>query len=241
MLSPRTRKERKKTVHALAEHVFHNIQNSASRKDVYGDVREYIENKKRTFPWLERHQIYSRLKVLKEKLQKQANRIVETKITSPGIGSKGGRPKGSTNAAKESLCFQKASAITKITNRVKEAQPLQHGQYKTIHNEVIKEAGIDLKVPYKTVQTRIRRGSAKNCVRGTKSPVEPIEKVVCSFAIQRQEAGQPLTVTEGLDLANSLIQGTEHQERLKEHQQQRKKKTNRKSQPDLLERFYEAS
>ncbi len=53
---------------------------------------------------------------------------------------------------------------------------------------------------------------------GPKSPVEEIEPVLLNFAAQRQEAGQPLKPSEGLELANSLIEGTPIQEKMKAFQ-----------------------
>ena len=49
-------------------------------------------------------------------------------------------------------------------------------------------------------------------------PVEEIEPVILKFAKWKQEAGQPITPTEGLQFANSLIDGKPLQDELKVYQ-----------------------
>jgi hypothetical protein len=44
---------------------------------------------------------------------------------------------------------------------------------------------------------------------GTKTPVAPVEKYIVSMMEQLSKMQQPLNVSEGLSLANSLIKGTE--------------------------------
>jgi hypothetical protein len=75
-----------------------------------------------------------------------------------------------------------------------------------------------------TIRSRVKRNKLvvdKSC--GNLSPVEAIEPVILQFAIWKQEAGQPITPTEGLLLANSLIEKKPIQTKLKEFQISRRK------------------
>lgn len=47
---------------------------------------------------------------------------------------------------------------------------------------------------------------------GTRPPLEPIEEVICDVLLQMGKIRQPLCVTESIDLANSLIKGSEIQQ-----------------------------
>jgi hypothetical protein len=44
--------------------------------------------------------------------------------------------------------------------------------------------------------------------RGVRSPMEKVEPVILKFALWKQEAGQPITSGEGIELATSLIKDT---------------------------------
>ena len=60
-------------------------------------------------------------------------------------------------------------------------------------------------IPIKTIQTRFRSNTMSVSHRGTKSPMSYLEPVLLQIVIQRGKMNQPLTVTEGLQLANSMI------------------------------------
>ena len=103
---------------------------------------------------------------------------------------------------------------------------LKHGAFKQIHDGVVKELGIsdpNFKVNVKTIRRRVRHN---NSTPVAKSPVVQIEPIVLQMAIWKQEAGQPMTPTEGLAFANSLIDGMNIQDELK-HIQARFKKAPR--------------
>ena len=64
-------------------------------------------------------------------------------------------------------------------------------------------------------------------------PTHAIEKVLLQVSIWKQEAGQPISVSEGLDLANPLIDGKSMKDDLKIFQESKKKKAS-----GLLSRRY---
>jgi len=55
-----------------------------------------------------------------------------------------------------------------------------------------------------------------------KSPMAQIEPILLQISLWKQDAGQPVTPTEGLCLANSLIDGKPIQDQLKILQAQKK-------------------
>jgi len=60
-------------------------------------------------------------------------------------------------------------------------------------------------VSQSTIRSRVLRCRLTCKHRGTRTPMEALEPAILEIAIQRGRMNQPLTVTEGLQLANSLI------------------------------------
>jgi hypothetical protein len=52
------------------------------------------------------------------------------------------------------------------------------------------------------------------CPRGSTSPMAGIEIILVSTALQMESNREPLSVSESIDLANSMIKDTIHQEEL---------------------------
>jgi len=57
--------------------------------------------------------------------------------------------------------------------------------------------------------------------RGAQSPLKPIEEYIISMLNQMAKMRQPLCVSEGLALANALIEGTEWEQRLRDFKTKR--------------------
>ena len=72
-----------------------------------------------------------------------------------------------------------------------------------------------------TIRKRVHRGNVIVSHPGPHSPVEAMEEYLIIIVIQRARMDQPLSVTEGINLANSLIEDTPTQTNLftlkKEH------------------------
>ena len=69
-----------------------------------------------------------------------------------------------------------------------------------------KKFGMDkCDISIKTVQSRFKRNKLIVPHRGTESPMSTVEPALLQIAIQRGKMNQPLTVQEGLQLANSMI------------------------------------
>ena len=80
---------------------------------------------------------------------------------------------------------------------------------KGMFNEIVKEANEKFdrneKISIKTLQSRYCRNKLFVEHRGTPTPMAPLEPALLEIVIQRSKMNQPLTVTEGLQLVNSMI------------------------------------
>ena len=68
-----------------------------------------------------------------------------------------------------------------------------------------------------------------------------IEPIILQFVLWKEEAHQPITPTEGLAFANSLIMGKPIQEEIKQYQIMLKKNSNRNFIKEILVIIYETS
>ena len=104
---------------------------------------------------------------------------------------------------------------------------LKHGSFKKIHDSVIQNLGINdpnFKVSVKSIRSRVYRNSSTvNNALNQPIPTHDIEKVLLQISMWKQEAGQPISISEGLDLVNSLIDGKPTQNNLKIFQASKKK------------------
>ena len=91
-----------------------------------------------------------------------------------------------------------------------------------IHELVLKELDLDnaiVTISWKTIKSRLAHCSLSVDKQNNKiTALRKIEPVLVQVAIWKQEAGQPTTAGEGLELANLLIAGTAIQAKLKEFQ-----------------------
>ena len=84
-------------------------------------------------------------------------------------------------------------------------QKLKPGTTKKMIEEARKKYKVSTKVSAKTLMTRYSRNKLEVKHRGTVSPMAPLEPAILEIAIQKGLMNQPLTVSEGLQLCNSLI------------------------------------
>ncbi|CAJ1929012.1 unnamed protein product [Cylindrotheca closterium] len=135
-----------------------------------------------------------------------------------------GRPKGSTKQANKDVAKKKDLAKIVLTERYANAMAaakpkrLTKGAYGKIHDAVMEELGLggtDFLIPKTTIQSRVR-GNKIATKRGPVSPVAAFEPYILNIALYRQQAGQPLTQPETIALANSLVKGSELEDKLKD-------------------------
>lgn len=168
-----------------------------------------------------------------------------TDSTNVGIKKSGGRPKGTTDAAKEDYedRIERAymHAVMLFAYRRCEAgrKKLANGTAAKVCREA--EEHLSLKensIKVETMLSRYKRGNVDGRGKGHVSPVEAMEPILVDFCIKLARMGQPLGKEQVLCLANDLIKGTESQERLVEY---KKKHTSASSEDSgtLGRRWYE--
>ena len=143
----------------------------------------------------------------------------------------GGRPEGSTNKMIQSTINLKEMAKDEIAilyaqKRLANNGHLKRGSYKMIHDSVMQKLGIIDKtfvVNVRSIQSRIRRNSLVVSRQNNVSPVADIEPILLQVTLWKQQAGQPITPSEGLALENFLIDQKPLQSRLKVFQMSKKK------------------
>lgn len=124
----------------------------------------------------------------------------------------GGRPVGTTiieQKEKKGKYMRMMNEISQkysdIVKRTSTTSRVKKGELEKIVNEAKQKYDIKTKISFNTIKSRIKRKKLECKHRGTESPMVMIEPAILEIAIQRGRMNQPLTVAEGLHLANSLI------------------------------------
>jgi hypothetical protein len=142
-----------------------------------------------------------------------------TTTATPTMAPKvGGRPKGSTLAAARDMDSRVALSKKEIAEQysvVMDNAKAQNtrapkGALASIINTVKAKNGVPLNmaVSVHTIRTRARRKSFKLTKRGSPSPMADVEPYLVALIEQLGRMRVPITVQEGLELANSVIDGT---------------------------------
>ena len=85
-------------------------------------------------------------------------------------------------------------------------------------NEIVKESNIKFntneKISIKTIKSRLRRNNLFDEHCGTPTSMASLESEFLEIVIQMGKMNQPLTVNEGLQLANSMIKPGSNTEKM---------------------------
>lgn len=121
----------------------------------------------------------------------------------------GGRPSGTTlvdKKKKRDMYVRMMNFLCKEYAQIRlTGSRVSNNKLETMIEEAKKSFGVSENVSYNTIKSRYRRNRLICNHRGTASPMETIEPAILEIAIMRGRMNQPLTVAEGLLLANSLI------------------------------------
>jgi len=139
----------------------------------------------------------------------------------------GGRPKGSTIATsidlKERTLAAMNDAAIELRKRQDDAKVTRERLKKGILTQIISDCkafhGLPESVSINegSIRQRLKR-CTKTGVKGTKSPMAEIEPYIVSAIIQLANMRVPITTSQGLQLCNSIIQGTKFQRVVAEFQ-----------------------
>jgi hypothetical protein len=142
---------------------------------------------------------------------------------------RGGRPKGATIVASQAKAKQTALLIEEITSewskRV-EGKENNKRMKKSELDTVISEKKVafqltDVEVTKSCIRQRLKKKIATATHCGTPSPIAAVEDYIVSILQQMAKMRQPLNVSEGLSLANALVEGTEWEEKVTEFKMKR--------------------
>jgi len=108
---------------------------------------------------------------------------------------------------------------------------VKRGLLKKLIIETKKEFGLDksIKINEETIQTWEERGQTEIIEsHGQHSPLEEIENVFVEFFVEMGMFKQPLSVKEGINLVNTLIEGTKYEQAMSDFQNRVCSKTMKK-------------
>ena len=211
-LSPACKKSRKAAIEKYAlEVVDARTRGKGQTHDkTYGSTAAIIHEARNLMPWITATMIKSKADRIKLARNTQLSTPPEQHPLLVG------RPKGSTIQSQKDLRAREVEAKLLITDRLREAQevaknrnksPVAKYTFKKIHDEVLKELGLDetnFSISSSTIKGRIRN-KITTTTFGPPSPALEIEPLITTFARYRQEAGQPMKPSETIEFANSLI------------------------------------
>ena len=143
---------------------------------------------------------------------------------------KGGRPKGSTTAAKitarknSNIALEEAALliIKKRKDAKSKGKAIAKGAIASIIQATNDKCSTDIKCP--TVISRVNWNNAKGWAgaEATSSPMSEVEPILVALCVKLVRSGQPLDCASFLDLASSLVEGTDIERRIKEHKRMSK-------------------
>ena len=143
----------------------------------------------------------------------------EQPIVNSDTTKKAGRSKGSTIQASRDNDRKKVALINDIATSWKNVAEELRSKKNALDNLIEKkkeEHGLpDLTVEKGCIQQRLKRNKLICTTHtGTASPMAPIEEHIVALMVQMAKMRQPLNVSEGLALANSLVEGTKWEDDL---------------------------
>ena len=150
------------------------------------------------------------------------------KTDKPVVEKNKGRPKGSTMEKKEKKSEQLKEAMNYVATRYGkekekvENKKLPRGTIQRLISEAKDKFNVSPEIKVKTIESRFRR--KRLCVNhpGVQTPMADVESYIVDVAQQKSIMNQPLTSTDCLNLANSLISGTDKEEEILNFHKKRK-------------------
>ena len=105
----------------------------------------------------------------------------------------------------------------------KAGKVVPHGTLKDIIKEEEEKNGLEVNsISFETVRSRVRRGNILGYNPQQSSPMHDIEPLIFEFCVRLAKMGKPLTKTTVIELANSLVSGTEYESKISDCKNLRK-------------------
>jgi hypothetical protein len=130
----------------------------------------------------------------------------------------GGRKKGSKKVNKKKIGKNIRDVVSECTfkyqKQVEDAKKagkvVPHGTLKEIIKEEEEKNGLEVNsISFETVCSRVKRGNLKGYNPQQSSPMHNIKPIIFEFCVWLAIMGKPLTKITVIELANSLVSGTE--------------------------------
>lgn len=169
----------------------------------------------------------------------------ETSAATPV--NRGGRPKGTTLAARIKADKQLNEALEFAATKIIEERSQAKSKFKSLPKgsaaAIIEEANVKFGLKENnllnrgTVMSRVNRKNPKGHAGNplTSSPMAAVEPVLAALCLKLVRSCQPLDATDFLDLATSLVAGTETEAKIREHHKKSKASNNG---PLLSKKYY---
>ena len=130
-----------------------------SQKAKYGDTKGIVETAQLIYPWITRHQVYARMRLLKQPWPVMTEKTVDMR---------GGRPKGTTSAATILSNERKRKALNDVTLQYNELRKSAHmkgivvnrGELQIMITTVLEESELKVYAPSFTIAT----DTVRSCV-----------------------------------------------------------------------------
>jgi hypothetical protein len=159
----------------------------------------------------------------------------------------GGRPKGTTVMYLRDKQLKYKALVDSVATEWNQVKQLY--KYKCIPKNMldglikkkVQESGLNVAISKNAIRKRVQKSRLTINNPGAPSPMADIEVYIASLINQMSKMHQPLNVSEGLQLANSLVQGTEWKENIIELKKMRGWKqftSDRKQKPLLGQKWY---
>ena len=214
------------TVSIFAKRARKKVIQEIGNKMLRGEKDVFIQSSL-IYPWLTRHMINGYIR--RKKLNEDKGTAVNTTINNVAFLSTNsnnitGRPKGTSAVSILDNESKKEEATNKIAINYQAARAanggvLKRGTFKKIHDTVMADLQLNFTIKQKTIISRLNRNSLSvNKQNNKTTPLFQIESLLLQISLWKQDAGQPITPSEGIALANSLIDGKPIQEKLKTFQ-----------------------
>ena len=215
-----TKKARKLVVVDISNNVMKAQEKNPNSSGALAIINEAIL----VYPWLTKDIIYGHIRRSKVNTMRQASMIaiVNANVSDivPYTNNNGGRPKGTRVKSKINIEAKKELARNEIAKLCSQAKNDNYGRlarhkYKEIHDTVLETIGINdgFSVPFRLIQSRLRRNKLVVLSTDTYSPLAPVEPVIMQIVVWKQEAGQPITLQQKALLLLTLSL-TENQSRM---------------------------
>lgn len=177
------RQARAKAVIQVARETLKLSANGEKAK--YGAAKLILSSAQLVYPWITRHQVNSKIKVLQQRGEKSRAQVVVVNT----VDTTGGRPKGTTVAASRNMSGRKRKALNAVTlkfNKLKQTAKamgtkLMRGELDSLISTVLIESGLSLDDPSFTISKETVRSRLKGqtnltkSVAGIESPMAPVE------------------------------------------------------------------